>query len=61
MKKRVLSIIALMCCILETFCMPVGATNLDQDEAEIIATEEFVGSNEVGVRNNGSISCQCKN
>ena len=42
MKKRVLSIIALMCCILETFCMPVGATNLDQDEAEIIATEEFV-------------------
>lgn len=36
MKKRVLSIIALMCCILETFCMPVGATNLDQDEAEIL-------------------------
>lgn len=42
MKKRVLSIIALMCCILKTFCMPVGATNLEQDEPEIIATEEFV-------------------
>lgn len=42
MKKRVLSIIALMCCVLETFCMPVGATNSEQDEPEIIATEEFV-------------------
>lgn len=40
MKKRVLSIIALMCCVLETFCMPVGATNSEQDEPEIIATEE---------------------
>ena len=45
MKKRVLSIIALMCCILETFCMPVGATNLDQDEAEIIGKDEVGSSN----------------